>query len=210
MKKVLIAVVALVGLLIFTNETKAQAQIKIGFFDLETMVTAMPGYRAVDSLLQIYERDSLTSEYDFYQSEFKRLDSTYKADSASGKPKNVLDLIQRQRSDVAVNLIYWQQISQQKIENKRNILAGPMVQLVFGAYQKVLQRGNYTLVLNPQAFESVSLRMGLTKADNLFIPVAKELKIDLPEELGGGQPDEQQKPKPGTGTQTKPVTPKKQ
>lgn len=186
MKKVLIAVVALVGLLISTNETKAQAQVKIGFFDLETMVTVMPGYRSVDSLLQIYERDSLTTEYDFYQSEFRRLDSTFKADSAAGKAKNVLELIQRQRSDVAVNLIYWQQISQQKIEGKRNVLAGPMVQLVFAAYQKVLQRGNYTFVLNPQALEGVSLRMGLTKAENLFIPVAKELKIDLPEELGGG------------------------
>jgi hypothetical protein len=69
MKKVLIAVVALVGLLISSNETKAQAA-KFGFFDLETMVTVMPGYRAVDSLLQIYERDSLAAEYDFYQSEF--------------------------------------------------------------------------------------------------------------------------------------------
>lgn len=200
MKKVLIAVVALVGLLISTNETKAQ--VKIGFFDLETMVTAMPGYRAVDSMLQIYERDSLTTEYDFYQSEFKRLDSTFKSDSIAGKSKNVLDLIQKQRSEVAVNLIYWQQISQQKIENKRNTLAGPMVQQVFAAYQKVLQRGNYTFVLNPQALESVSLRMGATKVENLFIPVAKEMKIDLPEELGGGQ----EETTPKTGTPTKPVT----
>lgn len=201
MKKVLIAVVALVGLLICTSETKAQG-VKVGFFDLETMVTAMPGYRAVDSMLQIYERDSLSTEYDFYQSEFKRLDSTFKADSIAGKPKNVLDLIKNQRNDVAVNLIYWQQISQQKIENKRNILAGPMVQQVFGAYQKVLQKGNYTFVLNPQALESVSLRMGATKVENLFIPVAKELKIQLPEELGGGQDEPTApatKPTPGTG-----------
>jgi Skp family chaperone for outer membrane proteins len=203
MKKVLIAVVALVGLLISTNEVKAQTQVKIGFFDLETMVTAMPGYRAVDSMLQIYERDSLTTEYDFYQTEFKRLDSTFKADSVAGKAKNVLELIQKQRNDVAINLIYWQQISQQKIENKRNVLAGPMVQQVFGAYQKVLQKGNYTFVLNPQALESVSLRMGVTKVENLFIPVAKELKITLPDELGGGAQDE---PAPKTGTPTKPVT----
>lgn len=199
MKKVLIAVVALVGLLISSNETKAQAQVKFGFFDLETMVTVMPGYRQVDSLLQIYERDSLSAEYDFYQSEFKRLDDAFKADSAAGKAKNVLDLIAQKRSEVAMNLVYWQQIAQNKIENKRNILAGPLVQQVFGAYQKVLQRGNYSLILNPQALEAVSLRSGLTKIDNLFIPVAKELKIQLPEELGGGQ--EQQQPagnKPAT------------
>jgi Skp family chaperone for outer membrane proteins len=207
MKKVLIAVVALVGLLIFTNDTKAQGQVKVGFFDLETMVTAMPGYRSVDSLLQIYERDSLTNEYDFYQTEFKRLDSTFKADSTARKPKNILDLIAKDRSNVAVKLIYWQQYSQQAIENKRNILAGPMVQQVFGAYQKVLQRGNYTFVLNPQALEGVSLRMGLTKAENLFIPVAKELKIQLPEELGGGQ--QQETGKPDTGKPATKPAPKK-
>ena len=186
MKKVLIAVVALVGLLVTSNETKAQA-LKIGFFDLETMVTVMPGYREVDSLLQIYERDSLSAEYSFYESEFKRLDDAFKTDSAAGKPKSVLDLIAQKRSEVAMNLIYWQQIAQQKIENKRNILAGPLVQKVFGAYQKILQNGKYTLVLTPQAFEGIALRSGLTKAENLFIPVAKELKIQLPEELGGGQ-----------------------
>jgi Skp family chaperone for outer membrane proteins len=202
MKKVLIAVVALVGLLISSNETKAQAP-KFGFFDLETMVTVMPGYRQVDSLLQIYEKDSLTAEYDFYQSEFKRLDDAFKTDSAAGKPKSILDLIAQKRSEVAMNLIYWQQISQNKVENKRNILAGPLVQQVFGAYQKVLQKGNYTLVFNPQAFEGVALRSGLTKADNLFIPVAKELKIQLPEELGGGQ---EQAPATGTKPTT---TPKK-
>lgn len=208
MKKVLIAVVALVGLLVFSNETKAQAQVKIGFFDLETMVTAMPGYGRVDSLLQIFERDSLTAEYDFFQSEFKRLDSTFKADSIGGKPKNVLDLIQRQRNDVAINLIYWQQYSQQKIEAKRNQLAGPMANQVFTAYQKVLQKGNYAIVLNPQALEQYSLRMGATKIENLFVPVAKELKIQLPEELGGGQEEQAAPPKTNPGTGTKPA-PKK-
>jgi Skp family chaperone for outer membrane proteins len=201
MKKVLIAVVALVGFIALSNTSKAQG-VKIGFFDLETMVQVMPGYGTVDSLLQIFQRDSLTSEYDFYQKEFARLDSTYKKDSAAGKPKNVLDLILQDRSRIAMNLVYWQQIAQQKVENKRNILAGPMVQQIFAAYQKVLQKGNYTLVLNPQAFEAVALRSGMVKADNLFVPVAKELKIQLPEELGGGQ-EEDPKPKP-TGTKPAP------
>lgn len=206
MKKVLIAVVTLVGLLISANETKAQAPIKIGFFDFETMVTAMPGYRSVDSLLQIYERDSLANEYDFYQSEFKRLDSTFKADSAKGKAKNVLDLIAKDRSSAAIKLIYWQQYSQQAVENKRNILAGPMAQQVFAAYQKVLSKGNYTLILNPQALEQYSVNMKMTKIDNLFIPVAKELKIPLPQELGGGQ-EEEQVPTPKTTPKTNPTKP---
>jgi Skp family chaperone for outer membrane proteins len=188
MKKILFVVLAFVGLALTSQESKAQ-QMKVGFFDLETMVQVMPGYRTVDSLLQIYEKDSLQAEYNFYDSEFRRLDSTYKADSTAGKPKNVLDMILQQRSQVAINLVYWQQISQNKIDNKRNILAGPLVQAILGAYKKVLDRGGYTLVFKPNVLELGS------KADNLFVPVAKELKVQLPDELGGGQEEE----KPATG-----------
>ena len=203
MKKVLIAVVALVGLLVSSNQSKAQAAPKFGFFDLETMVTIMPGYVEVDSLLQIYERDSLSAEYDLLQDQFKHLTDKYQKDSADKKPQSILDLTQQERNKVGMQLLYWQQIAQQKMENKRNNLAGPLVQQVFTAYQKVLQKGNYTLVFTPQALESISLRTGLTKVENLFIPVAKELKIQLPEELGGGQ---EEKPKPTTGGGTKPKT----
>lgn len=201
MKKALIAVVALVGLLISSNETKAQTAVKFGFFDLETMVTVMPGYAQVDSLLQIYERDSLTAEYDMLQDQFKYLEDKLKKDSAEKKAESVLELTRQERNKVGMQLLYWQQIAQQKTENKRNILAGPLVQQVFGAYQKVLQKGNYTLVFTPQALESISLRTGLTKIENLFVPVAKELKIQLPEELGGGQDT---KPATGTAPGTKP------
>jgi len=201
MKKVLIAVVALVGLLISSKETNAQTAPKFGFFDLETMVTVMPGYANVDSLLQIYERDSLSAEYDLLQDQFKYLDEKFKKDSTDGKSQSILEKTKEERNKIGMQLLYWQQIAQQKMENKRNILAGPLVQQVFGAYQKVLQKGNYTLVFTPQALESISLRTGLTKVENLFIPVAKELKIQLPEELGGGQ--EQTKPTTGAGTKPK-------
>ena len=41
---------------------KAQS-LKVGVFDIDLMVQAMPGYRIVDSLVQIYEADSLGAEY---------------------------------------------------------------------------------------------------------------------------------------------------
>ena len=46
--------------------------LKVGVFDLDLMVQAMPGYRSVDSLVQIYERDSLGVEYEYYQNEYAR------------------------------------------------------------------------------------------------------------------------------------------
>jgi hypothetical protein len=64
-----------------SENTKAQS-LKVGVFDIDLMVQAMPGYRAVDSLVQIYEADSLAVELQYYQMEFQRLDSIYKTDSA--------------------------------------------------------------------------------------------------------------------------------
>ncbi len=190
-----------------TNTVKAQTM-KVGVFDIDAMVQSMPGYGRVDSLVQIYERDSLAAEYDFYQSEYKRLDSTYKLDSATNKAKSVLDVIQQQRQQVAVNLIYWQQISQQKVQNKTGELAQPLYEQVVNAYKKVLDAKKYTLILKPNAIERgtapTSLQGGV---DNIFQAVAKELKIPLAPELGGGQdqPDNTQQQQP-TKPATKPAT----
>lgn len=192
----LMLVIALAG---FVQQANGQ-QMKIGVFDLDLMVQAMPGYRAVDSSLQIYERDSLSAEYEFYNTEYKRLDSTYSADSAASKAKSVLDLIKQQRQQVAMNIIYWQQIAQNKIEQKRAIMAQPLYEKVANAYKKVLDTRKYTLILKPNTFELGS------NIENIFPYVARELKIELPAELGGGQPLDDDEPvkKPAPKT-----TPKK-
>lgn len=177
------------------------AQTKIGVFDVDIMVQAMPGYRTVDSLLGLYEQDSLRGDYEFAVREYNRLDSTYKADSAAKKPSSVLNYVKDQRTQFATTLIYWQQIAQQRTEGKRQELAAPMYEKVLTAYQKVLQTNNYLVVLKPGAYE-----MG-SKVENVFEKVAKELKITLPEQLRSqGAPAEE--PKPATGG-TKPA-PKKQ
>lgn len=202
MKKVFFSLLAVVGLLLAgANSTQAQTQqpLKIGVFDIEVAVQAMPGYRNVDSLVQVYERDSLAAEYDFYRAEFSRLDSTYKADSAANKAKTVLDMEKNQRQQIGMQLVYWQQYAQQKSDYKRGMLAQPLYEKVIDAYQKVLQAKKYTLVLKPGTIER-----GSTGISNIFEDVFKELKIPLPQELGGGQqqddePKQQAPAKPSTG-----------
>src|SRR6266487_6673092 len=188
---------------LFAGEKVQAQQLKIGVFDIDVMVTyGMPGYHNVDSLLQIYQNDSLTSEYDIYLSEYKRLDSTYKTDSAlvaqGKKSKALLDYTTGERQKMLVNLQYWQQIAQNKYENKRGQLAQPLYQQVANAYKKVIDTKKYTLILKPQSYELGSA------VDNLFISVAKELKLtSLPQELlqFGGDPDA-----PKTGSTTPPKT----
>jgi len=197
MKKVLFVVLVLAGSFITVNNANAQTG-KIGVFDIDAAVNNMPGYRRVDSLLGLYQQDSLRSEYDFAVKEYNRLDSNYKADSAAKKSATVLNYQKDQRSQVATTIVYWQQIAQQKTEQKRQQLAGPLYEKVLGAYQKVLQANNYLVVLKPGAYE-----MG-SRVDNVFEKVFREMKLPVPEGLRSQGPEDQQQP--AAGTQAAPST----
>ncbi|HRH59513.1 MAG TPA: OmpH family outer membrane protein [Chitinophagaceae bacterium] len=200
MKQILSSVLAVSLMFIACSNVSAQqAPFKIGVFDLDIMVRAMPQYGKIDTLVAEYEKDSLGAEYEIYQSEYQRLDSTWKKDSADGtKSKAIMDYTANQRQQMAVNIVYWNQIAQQKSDNKRGELAQPLYELIANAYKKVIETRKYTLILKPGSYE-----LGST-VDNLFIPVARELKLtDLPQQLVmlGPDPDaKQQQQKP-------PVTP---
>ena len=194
MKKILFFLLSFIFFLIEGENSKAQS-LKIGVFDIDLMVQAMPGYRVVDSLVQIYEADSLAVELQYYQMEFQRLDSTYKIDSAlvatGKKSKALLDFTVEERRKIGLNLVYWQQIAQNKSNNKRNQLAQPLYEAVTNAYKKVLARKKYTIILKPQTYEA-----GFA-IDNIFISVARELKLSgLPEQLLylGNDPDPVKQP----------------
>src|SRR3954465_8636218 len=200
MKKVFFSLLVVVAVL-FAG--KANAQVKIGVFDIDYMVQAMPGYARVDSLVQLYQRDSLGTEYQILNNEYRRLDSTRKSDSAAGKAKAVQDYTNNQLQQVGYKLVYWQQYAQQKTQQKTGELAQPLYQQVVDAYKKVLTTKKYTIILKPQTYEA-----GFP-IDNLFVSVAKELKLtQLPQELLvlGDDPDA----KPGTaaasGATNKPAT----
>ena len=181
MKKILSFALSIAALLLVSVNARSQT-LKIGVFDIDVMVQAMPGYHNVDSLMQIFDRDSLGSLREYYESEYKRLDSTYKSDSAQvatgKKSKAILDMVYADRQKAMINIIYWQQIAQNKSNEKRGVLSQGMYDQVVNAYKKVLARKKYTLVLKPQTYE------GGFKIDNIFIAVARELKLtELPQNL---------------------------
>ena len=154
--------------------------VKIGVFDIDMMVQALPEYRNVDSLTATYEQDSLGAQYQSYQAEYQRLDSTYKADSAAKRPASVLDYSKNLRQQMAFNLVYWQQISQQKSNDFRAQLAQPLFLKVVSAYKKVLAANKYTIILKPNSYE-----VGTPHLENIFPLVAKEMSVTLPPGLMG-------------------------
>lgn len=200
MKKMFVSLLLIAALGGFVN--KANAQMKVAVFDIDLMVRAMPGYATVDSLTQLYQRDSLGTEYQILNNEYHRLDSTYKADSLGKKSQAVLDYSANQRQQIGIKLVYWQQYAQQKSEVKTQTLAQPLYVKVVDAYKKVLTSHKYALILKPQTYEDGS------QVDNLFISVAKELKMtELPQELIYLGPDpDAAAPKPSAGGTAKPST----
>lgn len=202
MKKRISFVLIVAGLIFSAGTVKAQT-FKVGVFDVDIMVQAMPAYGMVDSLMQIFDRDSLGALQDYNLAEYQRLDSTYKADSAQvaagKKSKAILDMVAADRQKAMINVVYWQQIAQNTSNAKRSALSQNLYNLVVPAYKKVLARKKYTLVLKPQTYE------GGFPIDNIFIAVARELKLtELPQNLLflGNDPD----PAKPTQTQKPPVT----
>jgi len=205
MKKIVVALAAVLALMFSNSDARSQT-LKVGVFDVDIMVQAMPGYRAVDSLMQIFDRDTLGALRDYNESEYHRLDSTYKSDSvlvAQGKkPKTILDIITGERQKAIINVVYFQQIAENNSNAKRASLSKDLYNQVVNAYKKVLARKKYTLVLKPNTYE------GGFPIDNIFIAVARELKLsNLPENLLylGNDPDPVKQPQPQT---QKPATTK--
>jgi len=182
MKQVLMAAVCVTALCFTVKTSNAQTApaLKIGVFDFDIMVRALPEYRGIDSVTQLYQRDTLDAELAVYQSEYARLDSTLKVDSAKGNvPKTVMDYNNQQKQQMMMQLVYWQQISQNKVQEYQGRLLQPSYQKILTAYKKVLAAKKYDLILKPDAYELGS------KVENVFPLVAKEMGITLPQGLTG-------------------------
>lgn len=175
MKKVLVVAVAILGLVV-TGTEKAAAQTtpnKFGYFDLEYVLSVMPGIEKVDTLMQVFERDSLNPEYQFELAELNRMDSTLKADSAK-MPARLYQQRQQEQIQRYYKLQNWQQYSQQIMQSKQQELMAPYLNKVLEAFQAVIADGKYTYVFKRETLWQAP------PADNLIPIVAKKLGIKLP------------------------------
>lgn len=197
MKKLLLVCVAVVASLMFSNSTHAQTQ-KIGYFDEQETLLFFPGIGRIDTLLQVYQRDSLGAEYEARIYEYNRADSMFRKDSA-GMPVKVRELAVRDLNQKRGILANWQTNAQQMYEAKMNQLLLPYKQKIFDALKQVVAEQKYAYVLNSQAIAMQYAPPSIL--DNLGIRVAMKLKLPLPKEYedawkaAGGT-------LPGSGTST--------
>ncbi|AYD46284.1 MAG TPA: OmpH family outer membrane protein [Arachidicoccus soli] len=175
MKKVIFSLVAIIGLGIATNNVKAQSSLKIGVFDIDQMVSAMPEMKDVQVKMQSYQKDTLGGERDQLSTLLENQQNTYKADSAAKKSQAILDYDRNQLGTLYSKLVNWQQYVQQASQNKYGELTQGMYTKAAAAFKKVVAAQKITLVLKPDVIQYADDKQIV----NLFIPVAKELGVNL-------------------------------
>ncbi|HPH23981.1 MAG TPA: OmpH family outer membrane protein [Chitinophagaceae bacterium] len=174
MKKVLlVAVAVIVGL--FTT-TKTNAQMKIGTFDEEAILSFMPGIQNVDSLLQKYVTDSLQPEYDYELYQFQTKDSTFKIDS-NKLNASVKQIMKKEIAQHFLKIQNWQQYQQQKLQAKQQEFLRPYLEKIYGVLQVVITEQKYTHVFKKDVF------IYADKSEELMLRVLLKLKVPLPKEI---------------------------
>lgn len=204
MKKLLLVCVTVAASLLFSNN--AQSQVKIGYFDEQTLLSLFPGIDKIDTLMNSYVRDSLNVEYQYSVVEYQRRDSLFKKDSAT-MPAKAREMAIGELNRLYYKIANWQQYSQEMQQEKMDRLLLPYRQQMLVALQQVIAENKYTLVLKAEAI-SPYMDPNTSILDNLTIRTAIKLKLELPKEwndawkAAGGTI-------PGAGTKPATQAPKK-
>lgn len=152
--------------------SSAMAQIKIGYIRIDDMVGLMPEIPGIDTLINVYQTDSLGNEYRTLIEVYQFKDSAYR-DSIGTKPA-VRKQIQEELPGLIYQIQNWQTIAQQKTESKQNELLAPVYKKVYDAIRAVAKEKGYTHVFTKEVF------LVAPEADDMLAAVAAKLKVKLP------------------------------
>ena len=176
MKKLLLVCVTVAASLLFSNN--AQSQVKIGYFDEQTLLSLFPGINKVDTLMNSYVRDSLNVEYAYSVKEYQRRDSIFKKDSST-MPAKAREMAVEELNQFYYKIANWQQYSQEMQQDKMDRLLLPYRQQMVAALQQVIAENKYTTVIKSEALSPYAEPNIL---DNLTIRTAIKLKLELPQQ----------------------------
>ncbi|HEX2846624.1 MAG TPA: OmpH family outer membrane protein, partial [Chitinophagaceae bacterium] len=170
--KVLVAAVCLV---LVTNVS--QAQTKIGYIDAETVLYLMPEVAKIDSMMRIYQTDTIGREYTSLLQNYQHKDSILRDTVAHPLAPAVKEQYQKDLFQLTQTLQSWQELAQQAYQNKQNQLLAPVMKKINDAINAVAKEKGYTHVLSRETL------LVAPEADNLLQAVAKKLNITVPPQL---------------------------
>lgn len=187
MKKIIAIFVLAAGLVSGT----VQAQTKFGYIRVDEMVSLMPELKKIDTLLAIFQQDSLPRTYNYLLSQFQYYDSV--ANDSAHQTSVVRQQAATQRGQFLTELQNWQSSAQSLYEAKQNALLQPVYDKVLKAVDDVAKEKGYGYVFNREAL------LVSPPADNLLPMVAEKLKVKVPTTQTPGQTQSIQKPPAKTG-----------
>jgi len=173
MKKLKVFVVVL-SLLLAGNVSMAQT--KIAYIDAETVLYLMPEAAKIDSLVQLYQRDTVGKEYSSLMQTYQYKDSIFR-DSVHPAPAAVKEQIGKELQQLVQTLQNWQQIAQEAVQNKQSQLLAPVMKKIQEAIQAVAKEKGYTYVVSRESI------IVAPETDNLLQAVAKKLNVTVPPQL---------------------------
>ena len=185
MKKIIAIFVLAAGLVSGT----VHAQTKFGYIRVDEMVSYMPELKKIDTLLAIYQNDSLPRTYNYLLSQYKYYDSI--ASDSLRQTSIVRQQASSQRNEFIAELQNWQSTAQALVEQKQNMLLQPVYDKVLKAIDDVAKEKGYGYVFNREAL------LVSPPADNLIPLVAEKLKVKVPP--AGTQTSTQKPVVPKTG-----------
>lgn len=173
MKKVLFALFLGMGVLAANAQS---AQMKIGYADVDYILTQMPEAKQVESDLQALN-SQLQSQLQAKVQEYQQKLQSYQQSAAT-----MNDVVRQDKESELMqleqNIQKFQQNAQQSMEKKRATLMEPLYTKLGGAIEKVAKTNGYSHVLNGQ-LGGIDIVLYADQQFDVTNLVLKELGVDV-------------------------------
>jgi outer membrane protein len=162
---------------VFVLSSSAVKAQKTGYIDVQTVIQIMPDAARIDSLMEIYQRDSIGKQFELLVKDYKYRDSILASKDTLTMPPSVKAQHQQTAQNDAYQIQNWQSISQQYYQGKQNQYLEPVYRKVMAAIQTVAKEKGYTHVYDKSVF------IIAPTGDDLLPAVAQKLNIKVPAQV---------------------------
>lgn len=152
----------------------ASAQNKFGHINAEEVVTLMPEYAKVDTLLRKFQADSLNTTLTSLVQEYTYKDSLLNKTDTSKMPASIKAQYRQDLENLAYQVQNWQGISQQIMQNKSAQLYQPLYVKVRNAINAVAKEKGYGYIFATEAL------IVAPPSDDILPLVAAKLGVKVP------------------------------
>lgn len=145
MKKIVIVLVVVMGLVMAGNSTKAQG--KIGTISLNELIPTMPEFKKADTVMNEYN-NALQQQYQDLVTEYQQQVTLLGSKDTLKYTAPQLEIKRRDLQDLLTKLQGWQQQAQQLQQQKNQELLTPIQKKAMDAINAVAKENGYSWVIS--------------------------------------------------------------